>query len=139
MSFEKAIDFTLRWEGGYVNDPADPGGETKFGISKRAYPAEDIRRLTLERARLIYCRDYWNAINAEELNPQLAIAAFDTAVNMGVTRAKQWLPQCSDYKDLIKLREDRYRLIAEHKPAMKKFLKGWLNRTKALRGYIEKA
>ncbi|MBI5843910.1 MAG: hypothetical protein HZB23_04475 [Deltaproteobacteria bacterium] len=45
-------------EGGYVNDPADPGGETRFGISRRAYPNEDIKALTRERAAEIYYRDY---------------------------------------------------------------------------------
>ena len=38
MSFETAVNTTLQYEGGYVNDPNDPGGETNFGISKKAYP-----------------------------------------------------------------------------------------------------
>ena len=59
--FDACLAFTLSWEGGYVNNPADPGGETKYGISKRAYPKLDIANLTLEQARDIYYRDYYRA------------------------------------------------------------------------------
>ena len=51
MSFETAFRFTLGHEGGYVDDPRDPGLETKYGISKRSYPAVDIKALTLEQAK----------------------------------------------------------------------------------------
>jgi hypothetical protein len=57
--FERAVAFVLRHEGGYVNDPRDPGGETKYGISKRAYPRLDIKGLTEADAKEIYRRDYW--------------------------------------------------------------------------------
>ena len=60
--FERAIDKTLAWEGGYVNDPKDPGGETKYGISKRAHPDVDIKKsftrkslCYLQKALLGYC------------------------------------------------------------------------------------
>jgi lysozyme family protein len=52
------IDRILLEEGGYVNDPHDAGGETKYGISKRAHPDEDIKNLTKERARELLERDY---------------------------------------------------------------------------------
>ena len=58
-NFDRAFRFLIGEEGGYVNDPADPGGETKFGISKRAYPQLDIKSLTLDQAKAIYRRDYW--------------------------------------------------------------------------------
>ena len=58
-SFDLAIPIVLENEGGYVNDPADPGGETKYGISKRSYPALDIKNLTVEQATAIYLRDFW--------------------------------------------------------------------------------
>ena len=54
MTFETAIAFVLNEEGGYSNDPRDPGGETNFGISKRAHPQVDIKNLTLEEAESIY-------------------------------------------------------------------------------------
>lgn len=77
----------LSYEGGWVNDPNDAGGETNFGISKRAYPALDIKSLTIDDAKAIYKRDYWMAISADQLPENLAFAVFDTAVNMGVTSA----------------------------------------------------
>ena len=54
LNFEDAFDRLISHEGGYVNDPLDPGGETKFGISKRSYPTLDIAALTREDARAIY-------------------------------------------------------------------------------------
>lgn len=91
--WDKAIDFVLRMEGGSEaeNDPNDPGGLTKFGISKKAYPGEDIAALTLERARELYRRDYWQACRCDELPSPFAVAVFDTAVNQGVGRAKRLL------------------------------------------------
>ena len=56
MTFDEAFKLLIGHEGGHVNDARDPGGETKFGISKRVYPFEDIRNLTIERARAIYYR-----------------------------------------------------------------------------------
>jgi len=72
-------------EGGYVNDPDDAGGETKFGISKRSYPNEDIKRLTLDRAAFLYERDFWNPLRLSEVKSQvIAEEIFDTAVNCGM-------------------------------------------------------
>jgi lysozyme family protein len=81
----------LRHEGGYVNDPRDPGGETRFGISKRAYPDVDILRLTEDEAKAIYRRDYWDKLRPDELPQQLAICVFDCAVNMGRDKAVRLL------------------------------------------------
>jgi len=78
-----AIGFVLQMEGGYVNDPNDPGGETNFGISKKAYPNVDIKNLTVEEARDIYHRDYWKRCRCDELPRQIAISLFDSAVNQG--------------------------------------------------------
>lgn len=74
----------LESEGGYVNDPRDPGGETHFGISKRAYPMLDISRLTEDDACEIYFRDYWQKAGCPDLPAALALAVFDCAVNQGV-------------------------------------------------------
>lgn len=89
--FEKAVNFTLSYEGGYVNHPADPGGETNFGISKRAYPNLDIKGLTRDKAKEIYKRDYWDVFPMDKLPVGVRIALFDTAVNCGVSRATKLL------------------------------------------------
>ena len=79
----RAIEFVLKEEGGYTLDPNDHGGETNFGISKTAYPNEDIKNMTRERAMEIYKRDYWNVCRCDEIPSPLAIAVFDSAVNTG--------------------------------------------------------
>lgn len=82
-SFDAAVALVLAHEGGYSNDPADPGGETNFGISKRAYPSLDIFLLTKDTATGIYRSDYWTP--AMESAPTQAVAncALDCAVNQG--------------------------------------------------------
>lgn len=83
MDFETAFDKVVGHEGGYNNIGRDPGGETKFGISKKSYPLEDIRNLTLARAREIYKRDFWDWCHTEDLHPGLRHFYFDSAVNCG--------------------------------------------------------
>lgn len=91
MSFDDAFERTIGHEGGYVNDPHDPGGETKFGISRRAYPDEDIAGLTIMRARELYRRDYWDRVQGDQLPAWIASQVFDAAVNSGVKQASVWL------------------------------------------------
>lgn len=91
MNFDLAFEKLIGHEGGYVNDARDPGGETKYGISKRAYPSEDIKNLTLERARQIYRRDYWDAVKADNMPDAVRMPLFDAAVNSGVKQAVKWL------------------------------------------------
>lgn len=91
MNFDTAFEKLIGHEGGYSNDPHDPGGETKFGISKRAYPALDIRNLTLADAKAIYKRDYWDRAQCDRLPPELAFDVFDAAVNSGIGQAIRWL------------------------------------------------
>jgi lysozyme family protein len=83
---ENIIDLIIEIEGGdkLVDDPRDPGGLTKYGISQRAFPSEDIRGLTIERARELYTTHYWNPIRGDELPWGYALSMFDCAVNQGV-------------------------------------------------------
>lgn len=74
-------------EGGYVNHPNDPGGETNWGISKRAYPNVDIKNLTRDQAKDIYYRDYWQKCHIAELPEAVQFDMFDMAVNSGVSAA----------------------------------------------------
>ena len=87
MNFDQAFETLIGHEGGYVNDPRDPGGETKYGISKRAYPGEDIAGMTLERARELYRRDYWSPAGCDAVPDGVKFDLFDMAVNSGVKTA----------------------------------------------------
>lgn len=86
-TFDKAVSFVLEAEGGISEDPNDPGGLTNFGISQRAYPSVNIRKLTREDAIGIYKKDYFDAIHGDALPPAIAILLLDSAVNQGVSTA----------------------------------------------------
>lgn len=98
--FDKVMDFILAEEGGYVNNPADPGGETNFGISKRAYPNTDIKNMTRDLAKAIYWADYWVFIHGDELPLPIALLMMDAAVNMGPSSAVHIL------QDALKVKSD---------------------------------
>lgn len=145
-------------EGGYVNDPNDPGGETKFGISKKSYPNVDIKNLTIAQAAEIYKKDYWNPKYGELRNIQLAFKLFDLGVNMGVKTVikilqhtlrfyfncnyviedgifgHMTLQECNNlkqddlYKQFIKAVEHHYDMLCINSPKLLKFRKGWQNR-----------
>ena len=97
--FEQAVEQVLKHEGGFVQHPRDPGGATKFGITrdtlsrakKRQASVDDVRRLTPQEAIAIYRRLYWDAVRADELPPGLDLAVFDLAVNSGPARAVKML------------------------------------------------
>lgn len=98
-NFERAFRIVVGEEGGFGADPRDRGnwtggqvdvGElrgTKYGISAAAYPNEDIRGMTLDRARVLYRRDYWEPLRGDELPWTWALLMFDCAVNQGVGTA----------------------------------------------------
>lgn len=87
MNFEDSFERLIGHEGGYVNDPEDPGGETKYGISKRSYPAEDIPNLTLGRALQIYQKDFWGPSGCDAVPDAIRYEMFDCGVNSGPKRA----------------------------------------------------
>jgi lysozyme family protein len=91
MNFDIAFERLIGHEGGYVDHPSDPGGETKYGISKRSYPGEDIKNMTLERAKLIYRRDFWGPAGCDAVPSGIKFDLFDTAVNSGVRTAVRLL------------------------------------------------
>jgi lysozyme family protein len=99
MSFDKAFALTVGVEGGYVNDPADPGGETKYGVSKRAHPDVDIKSLTLEQAKDIYRRDYWSPAVCDKMPERIGHLVFDCAVHHGVKTAIKLLQRALKVAD----------------------------------------
>jgi lysozyme family protein len=150
MKVHDLIKKTVAVEGGYVNDPVDAGGETKYGISKRSYPSVDIAALTLDEAIKIYERDYWNRMKLGTFHSQrIAWKVFDIEVNTG--RGDELLQKAlglvSDgivgsktieaankadverlMDKLIELQVKRYVEIVVKSPAKLKFLVGWINR-----------
>lgn len=99
MNFDEAFERLLGNEGGLVNNPADPGGLTKWGISQRSYPDLDIRNLTEVDARAIYKRDYWDKLAADQYDGALGFQLFDTAVNSGVRNAARMLQRAANVAD----------------------------------------
>lgn len=92
-NLKKALEFTLRWEGGFVNHPADPGGATNKGITQAVYNryriskqqrTQTVENITDKEVHDIYFSNYWKPSKAEELDEALSIVQFDTAVNFGV-------------------------------------------------------
>ena len=131
-SWYNAIEFVLFWEGGYVNDPHDPGGETKYGICKRAYPHLDIKNLDVSTAEAIYKSDYWNVCHCDDIPSPMDIVIFNIAVNQGPTTALKIYSYAIDWRDALLLSQDRYDALAgfEH------FGRGWSRRLVSLRDYI---
>lgn len=97
MNFETALGIVLKHEGGYVNHPSDPGGETNFGITARVAKANgyhgSMRDIPMSVVRDIYRKDFWTAVRADELPEALRLPVFDAAVNSGPRRAVEWLQQ----------------------------------------------
>jgi lysozyme family protein len=102
VNFDTAFDLLLAHEGGLVEHPADPGGLTRYGITQRSYPGEDIRGMTVERAKYIYARDYWGPAGCDAVPDAIKFDLFDMAVNSGVTAAIRALQEaCGETVDGI--------------------------------------
>lgn len=156
-NFYYAVERLLEEEGGYVNDPDDAGGETKFGISKRVYPQLDIKGLTKFDAEQIYREDYWTRMHLEGIDDkEVASKALSLVVNIGGAWGIKMLQRAcratggnveedgrlgpetlasinlSNPKALLAALKSEaaghYRLLAERFPHNRKFLRGWLNR-----------
>lgn len=97
-AFKTALEVVLHHEGGYVDNPKDPGGETKHGISKRAYPDLDIPNLTKAQAAEIYFKDYWQKIRGDRLPFGVSLILFDFAVNAGIKQAVKCLQKVVSVK-----------------------------------------
>lgn len=166
-SFDKAIEKTLKHEGGLVDHPSDPGGLTNMGITWVTFKAwaprlglpktpEALKSLSKSNAIYIYRQGYWNRLSGDDIKSQsVAEIYFDAYVNSGNTAVMQMQTAVSNISERIKIdgipgpqtlgainaadaetlfykfkavRERFYRNLAEIKPSMKVFLKGWLNR-----------
>lgn len=99
MNFNEAIDRVLSSEGGYVNDPNDPGLETQWGISKRSYPNVDVKNLTRDEAKQIYKRDFWDPVANAGIHGDVVFQVLDFAVNSGGSVAVQYLQRAVGVAD----------------------------------------
>ena len=93
--FKEALEVILHHEGGYVNHPKDPGGETNLGVTKRVYEewggTKSMKDLTPEDVEPIYKKNYWDKVKGDELPEALALCVFDFGVNAGPGRAAKYL------------------------------------------------
>lgn len=157
QKFRRCVEFVIKEEGGFVNDPNDPGGATKFGVSIRAHrddigdldgdgdiDAADVQLVSIEQAIEIYHDEYWQAIRGDDLPAHLAVVLLDTAVNCGKVTAIKMLQRVVGVEDdgvfgpvtmsKALLPEAVSRLIVERElyyRGLKKFPlygKGWLAR-----------
>ena len=151
-NFNEIIEQVLEHEGGYVNDPTDLGGETKYGITKRFYPDVDIKNLTIEQAKEIYKKDYWDKNKVESLPQNLWHIYFDMCVNMGKRTAVKVLQRAANNRgkdlevdgglgpktiealngvELDRVRAFRVKYYVDlitAKPEQEKFYLGWFRR-----------
>lgn len=144
---------------GYVNDPVDRGGETKFGIAQNANPDVCVRTLTLAQAQKIYYDRYWLAAKCDKIASPLSLLHFDTAVNMGVGAAAKLLQTAlgvvadgaigpktlaaistKDLSELctkyLNLKQARYDAIVRSNPSQGRFAKGWKTRNDDMRKFL---
>jgi len=94
-NYDKCLETILHHEGGYVNHPKDPGGETNLGVTKRVYEefggTKDMKDLTVEDVAPIYKKGYWDKMKGDELPDGLDLCVFDFGVNAGPGRAAKYL------------------------------------------------
>jgi len=152
MVFKEIVRGIISREGGYVNHPKDPGGETKYGIAKRSHPEEDIMSLTRKRAEEIYYNEYWVPSKAPYVPHSIQVTFFDMVVNMGQRRAVKILQKACNSKncglvvdgligkntiaaakkiDASRLKVFRilfYTDLIKRKPNLEAFIVGWIRR-----------
>lgn len=111
MSYDKYFERLIGHEGKFQDDPNDRGNwttgkigkgqlkGTKYGISAMSYPDEDIKNLTIDRAKELYRRDFWERFDGDDIHPALAYQLFDAAVNHGPGNAVRILQRGIDIAD----------------------------------------
>ena len=94
-NYDKCLETILHHEGGYVNHPKDPGGETNLGVTKRVYEewggTKDMKDLVVEDVAPIYRKNYWDKLKGDDLPGGLDLCVFDFGVNAGPGRAAKYL------------------------------------------------
>lgn len=164
--FETALEFTLRWEGGYVDDPADPGGATNQGVTARVYnrfrakrglPMRPVSQIGPTEVRAIYLEDYWHRGFCDRLPPPVDVVHFDNTVNLGrpvqllqavagvqidgilgdVTLRAVWEHAPHELAESLCWARMGYHVFSLSRPKNVRFIHGWLNRTRALLALVK--
>ena len=143
FAFEEALQFVLKWEGFISNDPHDPGQLTIWGISYKSHREKVLEMEKLldegkkveafEIAKKIYFENYWKGTDCDIWDFPLNLIVFDTAVNLGVSRAKIFNLTNRGWLDYLFLRIDYYTKLEN----FKYFGRGWINRVIALYNLIK--
>lgn len=165
--FERADQFTQQAEGGYVNNPLDPGGETNFGITvgtwqrwckAKGLPVKPMRNLTRADVTPIYREWYWNPL-ASHLPWPYSAAIYDCCVNHGLGdlkpfdesgdeagatwilwRVNQLCPNGTPLQKALAVcdaRQELYDGIVRRRPSQKVFMQGWKNRLRDQRAWLK--
>lgn len=159
VGFDTAFDRVVGHEGGYTADPKDRGNwtsgiigqgalnGTKFGISAMSYPTLDIKNLTVDQAKAIYKRDFWDRAKADQYDGAIAFQLFDMAINHGNGNAIRMLQRAAGVADdgqvgsltiaavtgmdlndvIMRLNAERLEFIAKIS-TFATYGKGWINR-----------
>jgi len=138
--YTRCVDIVIDIEGGYVFDKDDPGGETKYGISKRSHPDLDIKNLTKDDARKLYFKEYWVPSGAISLPWPLCLYLLDASVHHGVTRGKRMLSDSKMNPDRLLLERLAfmvYLVLKNNK--LKKYIYGWVRRVRKLYMIVKEA
>lgn len=136
MNVETLIDDIIRREGGYVDDPQDLGGATKYGITqgtlagyrRNLVTKKDVEALTEAEAREIYRALYVRPFDAYAGDPELHGLLVDSAVQHGVPRVTGWVRQGATYAQVLRRRIEFYGEIITRRPANARFALGWMRR-----------
>lgn len=158
--FEECLSYVLKHEGGWVNDPHDPGKETNMGVTKATWeawvghpvPDGSLKKLTVEDVEPVYRKKYWDACICDQLPIGVDYVVFDFAVNSGVTRAIRFLQNCAGVEadgiigpktlaavnalnpiDLCKCVCDNRLVFLKKQPTWPRYGKGWSNRVADVR------
>ena len=131
-SYKIVCDWIEHAEGGYVDNPQDPGGATKYGISQTSFPNLDIANITIDDAMNIYNKQYWQPLQLDNYPLPISLFLFDTAVLQGVGKAVELINRVNiDVNDvkgtilkLIPMRLWVLALVSDYGT----FGRGWTNR-----------
>lgn len=137
--FKKCHAVTAKWEGGWSNHSADPGGKTMYGITEDVYhrwlrlkglPVKAVRSITRAEAEDIYFDNYWQPCGGPRLHAGVDLATYDASVNSGVSRGRKWLLSAlggPDHETVKRLCARRLSFVQSLK-IWKNFGRGWARR-----------